>query len=80
MTRAEGQRLQLRSGLLPQLNANLSYVRTIHSQFQDLAREGTPSSGPNEGSLGSILTRLPFGQANRYTFALSFSQSLYNER
>jgi outer membrane protein TolC len=83
VTRAEGQQLQLRSGLLPQLSANLSYVRTLRSQFQDLARNAAPPAANTNASgsssaLDSLVSRLPFGQPNQYSLGLSFSQTLFS--
>lgn len=74
VVRAEGQRRVVRSGLLPQLTANLNYVRTLRSQFEFFAQ---PSADPNQPSFGGLVGRLPFGQTNQYTVGLAFSQTIY---
>jgi outer membrane protein TolC len=74
VTRAAGQRQVVRSGLLPQLTANLNYVRTLRSQFEVFAQS---NADPNQPSLGSLVGRLPFGQTNQYTLGLALSQTIY---
>jgi outer membrane protein TolC len=44
VTRAEGQQKQARSLYLPQLNGNLSYARTLRSQFSALASSAPPDT------------------------------------
>lgn len=44
--RAQGQLLQARSQRLPQVNASLTYTRTLASQFEALASEGPPTPPP----------------------------------
>lgn len=44
VTRAEGQQKQARSLYLPQLNGNVSYARTLRSQFSALANSGPPDT------------------------------------
>lgn len=46
MTRARGQRLQARSRYLPQLDAQVGYVKTLKSQFEALAGSADGSDGP----------------------------------
>jgi outer membrane protein TolC len=53
VTRAEGQQKQARSLYLPQLNGNVSYARTLRSQFSALANSSSPdtSTAPRPQSL-----------------------------
>jgi outer membrane protein TolC len=44
VTRANGQQKQARSLYLPQVNSNLSYARTLRSQFSALASSSTDTS------------------------------------
>jgi outer membrane protein len=44
VTRASGQQKQARSLYLPQLNGNLSYARTLRSQFSALAGSSAPDT------------------------------------
>jgi outer membrane protein len=85
--RAEGEELRAKSGLYPQLSATLSYDRSLASEFDgvfdnfDTGGNGTGGS-TNAGSTGGEddggLDDLPFGRANTWRAALSFSQSLYS--
>src|SRR5215204_7766473 len=45
VTRARGQWLQARSQYLPQLNANISYLKTLKSQFSALSSGGGTDTG-----------------------------------
>src|SRR5688572_5143866 len=53
VSRANGQLRQARSQYLPQLNASVTYARTLKSQFEALASDSGPdtSTGPQPQSL-----------------------------
>ena len=43
LSRAQGQRYQARSQLMPQLNGTAAYQRTIESQFQAISKKSAPA-------------------------------------
>lgn len=68
--RAEGEEIRARATLFPQLSASLGYDRSLASEF-----DGVFDSV--EGG-GGGLEDLPFGRANTWRAALTFSQNLYS--
>jgi outer membrane protein TolC len=82
IARAEGNQQIAASGFLPQINASLSYNRTLISQFSsvtggDDAPEGDTSGGEMPSGLSSVLENLPFGQANQWTLGVTLSQTVF---
>lgn len=67
--RADGQRDQARSALLPTLNGFSTYTRTIETQF---SRFFPPDTTGGQGG------NLPFGQPNTWSFGVSASTTLFN--
>jgi outer membrane protein TolC len=80
VTRASGQRVQVRSQYFPQLNATAGYVKTLQSQFSSFAaapaRDSTPATSTSSGS-GFDLSKTSFGATNQWTAGLAFSQNVY---
>lgn len=70
---AESQVVQVRAGALPQINANLSYNRTLASIFDDISFGPPPDE---EGEDSGIV--LPFGRPNTWVATLSLTQPLYS--
>ena len=75
VSRADAGRALARSQGLPQLDAGVSYDRTLKSEFEGLFDEG--SSGGGSGGDDIDFSNLPFGQANVVRAGLSFNQLLY---
>ncbi|HTI62773.1 MAG TPA: TolC family protein [Gemmatimonadaceae bacterium] len=79
VVRASGARLQARSQFFPQLNASLTYTKTLKSQFSSFAssarRDTTTSS--SGGSGGIDFSKTSFGATNQWVGGLTFSQSLF---
>jgi outer membrane protein TolC len=79
VVRASGSRLQARSQFFPQLNASLTYTKTLKSQFSSFAssarRDTTTSS--SGGSGGIDFSKTSFGATNQWVGGLTFSQSLF---
>lgn len=76
---AESQVVQARSGALPQVNANVSYNRTLASIFDDFSFSMPGDSlqpPPDEFEDGELF--LPFGQRNTWVASLSVSQPIYS--
>lgn len=67
VTRAEGQQKQARSLYLPQLNGNVSYARTLRSQFSALANSSSPdtSTAPKPQALCTPFIPPDASQAER---------------
>ena len=78
VVRASGARLQARSQFFPQLNASLTYTKTLKSQFSSFAsstrRDTTTSSS---GGTGIDFSKTSFGATNQWVGGLTFSQSLF---
>jgi len=70
--RAQGERLQARSELFPQLNGYASYDRTLRSEYDGLLE------APAEGEAApGFLRDLPFGQANVWRAGITLTQNLF---
>jgi outer membrane protein len=65
VTRAAGQQRQARSLSLPQLNGNVTYARTLRSQFSALAGGGDTSTTPQPQALCSPFVPPNASQAER---------------
>jgi outer membrane protein TolC len=79
VSRADAGRALARSQGLPQLDAGVSYDRTLKSEFEGLFDEGSSggNGGGDGGGDGVDFSNLPFGQANVVRAGLSFNQLLY---
>ena len=86
LERAQGQRYQSRSQLMPQINGSAGYQRTIESQFQAISKSSGSSSSSGSGSSGgqssgSDISSSPiakiFAAPNTVTLGLAFSQNLF---
>src|SRR5215470_5229275 len=56
LTRANGQALQARSQMLPQLNAQAGYGRTLQSQFAGFSASPAPDTTPKPVASKSLCT------------------------
>jgi len=88
LQRAQGQRYQARSQLLPQLNGTAGYQRTLQSQFQAISKSvGSSSNGSGSGpdtsrsNGGGDLSSSPiakiFAAPSTVTLGLAFSQNIF---
>lgn len=68
VARTDAELLQAQSEWFPQLNGNLTYDRTLSSEFEVFQSSGLP---------GGTLSNLPFGRENIWRTGLSLSQNLY---
>ncbi|MEX0912077.1 MAG: TolC family protein [Gemmatimonadota bacterium] len=74
---AESQVVQTRAGALPQVNANLSYNRTLASIFDGISL-GAPDGGGDVEIPEDDAPVLPFGRPNTWMATLSLTQPLYS--
>jgi outer membrane protein TolC len=84
LSRAQGQRYQARSQLMPQINGTAAYQRTIESQFQSISKKSAPasSSGTDTSTnTGADLTNSSIGKIfaapSTVILGLTFSQNLF---
>lgn len=79
ITLAESQIRQARSGLFPQVTANLNYDRVLRSVFDiQPAEPEEPDNGEEPGfDLADLFGDLPFGQPNTWNASLQINQSIY---
>jgi outer membrane protein len=70
VTRAEEEKKRARSERFPQLGLQVSYDRTLASEFSDIFENAG-------GEEGSGFEDLPFGRKNIWRLGLLFSQALY---
>jgi outer membrane protein TolC len=83
--RAQGQRLQARSQLFPQIAGTASYQRAIQLEFAEIAKRvpaGTDSGSSgsnnnNNNSLGNSPLARVFASPNTMVFAITGSQTIY---
>jgi outer membrane protein len=76
VTRANGQALQARSQMLPQLNATAGYGRTLQSQFQSLSATATPvDTTPKPVASHSLCTPLIPANASPADRAAALAQA-----
>ena len=83
LSRARGQRYQARAQLMPQINGNAGYQRTLQSQFQAISKPDNPGGNPSDTSGGgdggianSPIAKI-FASPSTVTLGLSFSQNLF---
>ncbi len=77
--RAEGNQKIARSQFFPQVQASLSYNRTLMSQFSGLT-DAVPSDGDTSSAgpdFGSIFDNLSFGKENTWTLGVTAAQPLF---
>lgn len=85
LSRAQGQRYQARSQLMPQVNGTAAYQRTLESQFQAIsAKAGSSSGNPNDtssSSSGGDLANSPiakiFAAPSTVILGLTLTQNLF---
>lgn len=84
LSRAQGQRYQARSQLMPQVNGTAAYQRTLESQFQAIsAKAGSSGGNPNDtsSSSSSDLTNSPiakiFAAPSTVILGLTLTQNLF---
>jgi len=86
VSRAEGNRRIAVSQFLPQINASVSYTRTLMSQYSGILPSGSQTSSSNDSSadssggssgLGSIFKNLSFGQENIWSVGVTLSQPIF---
>ncbi|MCX5762900.1 MAG: TolC family protein [Gemmatimonadetes bacterium] len=85
LSRAQGQRYQARSQLMPQLNGTAAYQRTIESQFQSISKKSAPASSSSGAdtskNTGADLTNSSIGKIfaapSTVILGLTFSQNLF---
>jgi outer membrane protein TolC len=76
VTRANGQALQARSQMLPQLNASAAYGRTLQSQFQSFSATATPvDTAPKPIASHSLCTPLIPANASAADRAAALAQA-----
>jgi outer membrane protein len=73
---AEGGEEVATSGMLPQLSASLTYVRTLKSQYSGLSSSSSSDDSSTKG-LASLFKNLPFGRENQWLAGLNLSQAIF---
>ena len=80
VVRASGTERQARSQFFPQLNASITYTKTLKSQFSSFAssarRDTSTSSGSSSGG-GIDFSKTSFGATNQWVGGLAFSQNVF---
>ena len=80
VVRASGTELQAGSQFFPQLNATITYTKTLKSQFSSFAssarRDTSTSSGSSSGG-GIDFSKTSFGATNQWVGGLAFSQNVF---
>jgi outer membrane protein TolC len=82
VVRAEGNQIIAASQFLPQINAALSYNRTLLSQYSSVSsgsssNGGDTSSGSGSSGLSSVLKNLPFGKENQWSIGVTLAQTVF---
>jgi outer membrane protein len=73
---AEGGEDVARSGMLPQLSASATYVRTLKSQYSGLSSSSSTNDSSTKG-IASLFKNLPFGRENQWQLGLNLSQAIF---
>ena len=79
LRRSDGQQLQARSALMPQLSTGLNWQKTLQNQFQAISRSsnsGSSSGGGDTSTATNPLTKI-FASPYTTTFTLSATQPVF---
>ncbi len=77
--RAQGQQLQARSAMMPQLATSLAWTKTLQNQFEAITRQsnsGNNNGGGADTTAENPITRI-FASPYNTTFGITASQPLY---
>ena len=78
LRRSDGQQLQARSALMPQLSTGLNWQKTLQNQFQAISRRSSSggSGGGDTSTATNPLTKI-FASPYTTTFTLSATQPVF---